>query len=264
MILADVARVRAMDMTEVELMASWREDPFVSPSASDPRRLLATQARLWQALPAEFTPLELSPLTALGSVTKLSGTGQNRVISSMRGSESVYDPVHPLALEASRRRRSGHTRVHLAACHHIAQAWDSPNEPRHETRFGAVSSAPEGGSYVSELALLGLHLGFWAHLLPALSPTARVEVVSWDPVVRTRIEESGITGHECITWGTDGPTWRHPYMVAGFRIVTGEDDVLGDGGLVPWTQMLTGNRKDRCVVSGISVDRLSASPEVSG
>ena len=32
--------------------------------------------------------------------------------------------------------------------------------------------------------------------------------------------------------------------------------VLGDGGFVPWTQALTRNRKDRCLVSGISVDAL--------
>ena len=31
---------------------------------------------------------------------------------------------------------------------------------------------------------------------------------------------------------------------------------IGDGGFVDWTQMMTGSRKERCLISGIGIDRL--------
>ncbi len=35
-----------------------------------------------------------------------------------------------------------------------------------------------------------------------------------------------------------------------------EPTEVGDGGFVTWTQALTRNRKDRCLVSGVSVDAI--------
>ena len=32
---------------------------------------------------------------------------------------------------------------------------------------------------------------------------------------------------------------------------------VGDGGLVPWTQTLLGNRKERLMISGLSLERLA-------
>lgn len=31
---------------------------------------------------------------------------------------------------------------------------------------------------------------------------------------------------------------------------------IGDGGFVDWTQKLLGNKKERCLISGIGLDRL--------
>jgi len=31
---------------------------------------------------------------------------------------------------------------------------------------------------------------------------------------------------------------------------------IGDGGFVDWTQQMTGNKKERCLISGIGLDRL--------
>ncbi|MFV0450992.1 MAG: hypothetical protein ACK5LS_01920 [Propioniciclava sp.] len=253
-ILSDVARARATVSSEEDLLTRWREDAFLQPSLADPRLTLALQTRLWQALPSDFEAVSLSPFTALGSVTRLSGTGQNRVVSTMRGSEVVYDPVHPLALEASRRRRGGYTRVHLAACVQSAHAWEVDEAPRHETRFAAVSSAPDGGSWSTEVSLMAAHLGFWIEALLPVLPTVRLEVVAWEDTARDRLQDSGALDHERVSWGGDGPMWRHPYTVAAFRIMTDDGASLGDGGLVQWTQALTGNRKDRCVISGVSLE----------
>jgi len=31
---------------------------------------------------------------------------------------------------------------------------------------------------------------------------------------------------------------------------------IGDGGFVDWIQQMTGNKKERCVISGIGLDRM--------
>jgi len=36
-------------------------------------------------------------------------------------------------------------------------------------------------------------------------------------------------------------------------------EVIADGGFVDWTQRLTGNRKERLLISGFGVDRLAIS-----
>lgn len=33
---------------------------------------------------------------------------------------------------------------------------------------------------------------------------------------------------------------------------------IGDGGLVDWTQQLVASRKERCMISGLGLDRLAA------
>lgn len=253
-ILADIARSRATAKSEADLMAAWREDPFLKPSPTDPRALLALEACLWQALPAEFHALDLSPFTALGSVRFLSGTGQNRVVSTMRGQENVYDPVHPLALDAARRRRAGQTRVHLASSQRVAHAWDVAGNPQHETRFAVVSSAPDSGGYGTEVDLAAMHLRFWTNGLLPSSPGIHIEVVTWVDGVAERLEAAGALDHERVRWGDDGPDWRHPFTVAAFRVTDAAGVPLGDGGHVQWTQALTGNRKDRCLVSSVSLD----------
>lgn len=253
-ILADVARTRAAALAPGELMRRWREDRFVTPSASDPRVLARLQARLWDALPADFTGVELSPLTALGSVTQLSGVSQNRVITTMRGTEVVFDPVHPLALEASRLRRSGRTRVHLAACQRVAHAWDD-GTGQHETRFALVSSAPDAGGFATEADLIDLHVDYWRDVMGTLVPGGRVELVVAESTLEGHLAERGTRDGLIVVDGADGP-WRNPYSGASFRLVDADGAILGDGGLVTWTQTLTRNRKDRCLVSGIAVDPL--------
>lgn len=257
-ILADVARVRAAELDDADLIDRWRRDPFLTPSPTDPRASLHVQTSLWESLPAEFVGVELSPLTSLGSVSRLSGIGQNRVVSALRGGEVVFDPVHPLALEASRLRRSGHSRVHLATCARIAHAWDSGERHRHEQRWGLISSAPDSGGFSTEAELVNLHVDFWRDAVGALLPGGRVEVVGMEPAIADHLGEQGTCDGLIVHQTKNDGAWRHPYVGAAFRIVTSAGDVLGDGGAVQWTQALTRNRKDRCVVSSISIDGIVA------
>lgn len=259
-VLADIARARASEMQPADLIKRWREDRFLTPRPAEPLVLLPILMTLWQEMPSEFVPLEMSPLTPLGSAAQLSGYGQNRVVSSMRGTEVVSDAVHPLALEASRRRRGGVARVHLATASRVAHAWDhEPDAPAHEHRLTLCSSAPDGGGLSTEADLLELHLNYWRTVLDEVVPDGKLDLVVWDATLAALLADRGHT--DVNVAGRDKTPWRNPYHTAGFRLTTIEDGdelVLGDGGFVQWTQALTRNRKDRCLVSSISIDELVA------
>ena len=261
-ILADVARSRASDQTPADLIKRWREDKLLAPSMLDPREALPITAKLWEAVPPEFVGVTLSQLTSLGSGIHLGGLGQNRVVTTMRGTEVLADPKHGLALEASRRRRNGHSRVHLATHARCTHAWDHSEESSHELRFALVSSAPDGGGLSTEADLLDLHLDYWREIMGTVVPRGRIELTVWDSTLAGLIEARGTRDGVIVVEGTSDERrpWRNPYTTAAFRfVVDGDGDEaheVGDGGFVTWTQALTRNRKDRCLVSGVSVDAI--------
>ncbi|MBB1496073.1 hypothetical protein J4N02_04005 [Propioniciclava sp. MC1595] len=261
-ILADVARSRASDQTPADLIKRWREDKLLAPSMLDPREALPITAKLWEVVPPEFVGVTLSQLTSLGSGIHLGGLGQNRVVTTMRGTEVLADPKHGLALEASRRRRNGHSRVHLATHARCTHAWDHSEESSHELRFALVSSAPDGGGLSTEADLLDLHLDYWREIMGTVVPRGRIELTVWDSTLAGLIEARGTRDGVIVVEGTSDERrpWRNPYTTAAFRfVVDGDGDEpheVGDGGFVTWTQALTRNRKDRCLVSGVSVDAI--------
>ena len=261
-ILADVARSRASDQTPADLIKRWREDKLLEPSMLDPREALPITAKLWEVVPPEFVGVTLSQLTSLGSGIHLGGLGQNRVVTTMRGTEVLADPKHGLALEASRRRRNGHSRVHLATHARCTHAWDHSEESSHELRFALVSSAPDGGGLSTEADLLDLHLDYWREIMGTVVPRGRIELTVWDSTLAGLIEARGTRDGVIVVEGTSDERrpWRNPYTTAAFRfVVDGDGDEaheVGDGGFVTWTQALTRNRKDRCLVSGVSVDAI--------
>ena len=261
-ILADVARSRASDQTPADLIKRWREDKLLAPSMLDPREALPITAKLWEVVPPEFVGVTLSQLTSLGSGIHLGGLGQNRVVTTMRGTEVLADPKHGLALEASRRRRNGHSRVHLATHARCTHAWDHSEESSHELRFALVSSAPDGGGLSTEADLLDLHLDYWREIMGTVVPRGRIELTVWDSTLAGLIEARGTRDGVIVVEGTSDERrpWRNPYTTAAFRfVVDGDGDEaheIGDGGFVTWTQALTRNRKDRCLVSGVSVDAI--------
>ena len=261
-ILADVARSRASVQTPADLIKRWREDKLLEPSMLDPREALPITAKLWEVVPPEFVGVTLSQLTSLGSGIHLGGLGQNRVVTTMRGTEVLADPKHGLALEASRRRRNGHSRVHLATHARCTHAWDHSEESSHELRFALVSSAPDGGGLSTEADLLDLHLDYWREIMGTVVPRGRIELTVWDSTLAGLIEARGTRDGVIVVEGTSDERrpWRNPYTTAAFRfVVDGDGDEpheVGDGGFVTWTQALTRNRKDRCLVSGVSVDAI--------
>jgi len=268
-LLLSVARARAQRVTPHRLLARWREDRFVRPSQVDPRLLARVEPVLWAALPTRFAGVELSPLAPLGCCAALGPVHQNRVVTTLRGSEVVSDPTNALAVEAAARRSTGAGTVHLAACCRVvrAQAFDGPGLSAHFRLFALVSTGRDAGSGRTESAMLVEHLGYWHEVLVRLRVRDAV-TLSVTPFAGGVLAER-LTDEVLPTLAARGAALRLDndrthgvgYYDGGVALsidADGPEGQLGDGGATTWTAQLLGDRKERCLVSCISTERLAA------
>jgi hypothetical protein len=273
-LLLDLVRGRAAVVTPARLMQRWRQDRFVRPAGSDPRRLAAVEAALWSALPDRFAGVELSPVTPLGSVSAMSSVGQNRVLATVRGSEVVSDPTNALAIEAAVRRSSradsAAERVDLAAAHRVlrTQVFTGSREYPHFKLFALVSSGRDRGSGLVEAQFIVDHLRFYAAAISAIAPTMAAELVVSTfrrSAIDERLDELLPALEEfariAVRRDRDRTHGRGYYTshALGINLGTGDGSAdLGDGGLTDWTARLLGDAKERCLTSCISIERLAA------
>lgn len=270
-LLLDVTRRRAADVTPASLMRRWRQDRYVEPAASDPRKVWQAEAALWDLLPGQFAGVALSPVTPLGTCAALGPVSQNRVISTIRGTEVVSDPTNVLALEAALRRRTAREAtdpVHLAACQAVlrAQPFEAPGAFQHFRLFALVSSARDRGSAATEAGMLTAHLRFWIAALAALVPRSRATVgytVFGFPPLAQRMNDTVLpalgpaTGNVTIEEDPDRQHGRGYYQRGAIKIHA-DGQEIGDGGFTDWTARLNNDAKERCFTSCVSTERLAA------
>lgn len=276
-LLLDVARTRAAAVTPAQLMRRWQQDRFVRPATSDPRALAAVEAQLWALLPDRYAGVELSPVAPLGTVSALSSMNQDRVVSTVRGSEVVSDPTNALAIEAASRRREQDPvrdvrRIDVAAVHRVVrgQVFRGPGEFAHFKLFALVSSARDRGSGLVEAEMIVDHLRFYAAALAALAPEVRAELIvstfqhtAVDERLDELLPELDRFGPAAVVRRDRERTHGRGYYTSHALQVDlhtdgGAAGNLGDGGLTGWTARLLGDAKERCLTSCISIERLVA------
>jgi hypothetical protein len=109
-LLLEVARARAAGRGPADLVEQWDRDRFVQPALVDQRSLVEVDRHLLAAASA-FESMELSPVAPLGVCSGMGHASQNKVLSTLRGTEVVSDPTNVMALRvctpAPPRRRDG-------------------------------------------------------------------------------------------------------------------------------------------------------------
>jgi hypothetical protein len=272
-LLLEVMRVRARRVSSTRVLQRWRDDRFVRPSVHDPRATSRLEARLWELLPETFVGLDLSPVAPLGTCSAVAPVDQNRVLSTIRGTEVLSDPTNGLAVEAAdRRSRVGRRhRVDLAACHRVvrAQVPPGPGFSAHFRLFALVSSARDEGSGRVEAAMLVDHLRFWSRVLGEFAPHKQPRLtftVFGTSVLAERFLDTirpAVLGPSAVDLVADPKRTQgagyYDQVAVGLRVHDdGQEVDLGDGGVTTWTAALLGDAKERCVVSCAATERLSA------
>lgn len=98
-------RRQAARVTPAQVLAQYRRDRFTGPTSTDPTALAEFDRFAFDTLRARgYTPVELSPVAPLDTVSALSPLNQNLVLTTARGTELVADSTNVLALESAVRR----------------------------------------------------------------------------------------------------------------------------------------------------------------
>jgi hypothetical protein len=273
-LLLAVARARAARLTPADVLRQYAGDRFTAPAAVPYRRLRHAEDALLSALPATYDVVTLAPLAPLGTHSVVAGLDQNRVVSTVRGSEVGADATTGLALEVAVRRRAAlaveprsTAEVRLAAVQRVVrgQVFGDPGAPAHFALLGLVSGGRDTGNQEFERRHVTEHVRSAAVALRAagLGPfELRLTVLDG------RGRAAADAAREALNAAADMTVVEDPHRAAGgyysalcyklFATVGGQPYEVGDGGLVDWTQRLLGNRKERLMISGIGVDRVAA------
>ena len=264
-LLLSVSATRAARVSPSQLLAATR---FTQPAKSDPRALSALEHHLWGLLPGDFEGLELSPVAPLGVCAVMAGVSQNRVMSTVRGSEVVSDATNVLAVEAARRRKDGQPpAVHLAASHRLLRTQHFGGDASaHFRLFSLVSSTRDRGSGRAQADLVALHLEYWAEALKAiLSPGLRwyvdYTIFRFGAVAERMHDEliPALSARGVSFRVLEARSGRDYYGDLAFKInvetPSGITEV-GDGGLTRWTAQLMNDAKEHCLISCVATERL--------
>ena len=258
-LLLEVMRRRAMSRTPADVLAQYRRDRFVRPSAIDQRVLVELDGHLL-AVAERFAAIELSPVAPLGTCSTLGLTDQNRTLTALRGTEVVSDPTNVLALECGERLRSAPgEHVHLATSQRVIRAQPFPDKPGYAAHFRIfvlASGGREREDHAFAVESLVLHITTMQRALDRLEQhgyrfgARRVDVLA-------TAERAALADRVAAATGGVRKVLEHPYYSGGVRYMlwvtapSGEEVPLIDGGLFDWLAQLTANRRNVYVASGM-------------
>lgn len=270
-VLLEVFRRRAGALTPALVLDRYKESRFVQPSPVDPVEFATAVQAAWAALPAGYSAVELSPLVPLGTHSAMASVHQDRVVTTIRGTEVAADATAALALECARRRRRADVRVGLVAVQRQvrAQLFTAPGLSPHFTMLAMATAGRarpragfEGGALLDQIGyavevVRALHPG-WSFRLELIDLSGRAK--AWEELVLAPLDRRCAD----LRWSRHLEDAARPegayYERASYKLFAGPPDGPGtwvcDGGCAPWTAALLSDRKERLVVSGLALERL--------
>jgi hypothetical protein len=280
-LLLEVFRRKTDRLSAPELLRQYRQNRFVQPAAVDAVGF-AEFCLHWlkAARDAGFQPLQLSPVSPLGSCSVFGAVHQNKVMSALRGAELVADATNVLALESAVQRRDQGfppEALHFSVVHRHVRAQEVPKVPGFSAHFsilGLTSAGRDTGSFAFEKENLLRHIAFYktffeekldlapvkirlksldadgmenrlvrsvASFLQETEPAWPVEIIE-----SQQSEQAYYRGlqFKIVIPNPGGTTTQHPEFE------------IADGGFTDWTQRLSQNAKERLLISGMGLELL--------
>jgi hypothetical protein len=260
-LLLGVAEQRAAQRSAAQVQQQWERDRFVCPAYVDQRTLNQLDGHLLAAASA-FEALELSPLAPLGSCSAIALASQNKIVSTVRGTEVVSDPTNLLALESARRlRENGRQTIRLATSHRCVRAQPVPNTAGYAAHFRLFCITTAGHERKDQAFLVE---SLCEHIQTHFSALNRLEQHGYgfpDRTIKILATPQRQALGERIASGVGGTavvfeTLAHDYydglrFMISARSRGGEHVPLIDGGAFDWLRKLTSNNKLVFVASAL-------------
>lgn len=265
--LLEVLRRRAAGQTPAAVMRRASTNRLVEPGTVDGRALHRVIATVIAAVPTTFEFLELAPVAPLGTHSVMATVHQHKVVATVRGTEVAADPTNALAIVAARRRQSQPQAQiqRLAAVQRILRAQPFGDQGQaHFSVVGLVTAGRDRGNldFERDAIIEQLHV-----LVAAVKSVTNAAIDVRMTSLRDEFTEALIDDARALI--TDATVTTDPDRVSGrgyyrdlcFKVLVGTGPArleVGDGGFTDWTQQLVGSRKERLLISGLGMDRLTS------
>lgn len=271
LLLAMFAR-RAQAASPQQVLQAMRGSRFACPSSLDPVAMHRLEAALLQrARQQGIQPRLLSPVAPFGSCSAFGCVSQDKVLSAVRGMEVAPDPSNLLALLLAQdllAHRIGAAPVHYAATLRVvrAQPGKGGEGMAHFGVLGIASYGRDTGSYRCEQQLLQRHLQYYCSLFDGRADGQLLCLLRRRGGYRdTEGFFERAAGFVRCTFPQlalelqTGQEQNAYYRGLNFKLYWQQGETrfeVADGGFTDWLGRLTGSKKERCLVSGLGLERM--------
>jgi hypothetical protein len=243
------------------LRDQWAQDRFVQPCQLDQRALLELDLHLFAAA-AEFEAVELSPVAPLGVCASIALASQNKIVSTVRGTEVVSDPTNVLMLECARRLQVDATKsVRLATSHRCVRAQAVPKQPgfaAHFRMFCLASAGHERENREFTSSSLAEHINTHLAALRRLEQngyaiagrSVRILSIERNADLAKRVAAQ-VQGAQVEHQALDHAYYDGVRFMIDVQAPNGARIPLIDGGAFDWLRRISSNRKLVYVASGM-------------
>ncbi|NML40112.1 hypothetical protein HHL17_23135 [Chitinophaga sp. G-6-1-13] len=270
-LLMEVFRLRAEQMPVSSLLQQYQRNAFAQPADTDMVLLLEKELAILRYLrEQDYQPLELSPVGQFGSCAVVGTVSQNKIVSAIRHTEVMADATNALALHMAGLRSAGGFNSEIlrySTVHRHIRAMRMPVKgyTPHFKVACMVAAGKDTGNYSFELTAIKEQL---LHTYWLLTVIFAIQQVSVKIIPRSGYPgDTLISGIRELAAGMPMKVTVEPpaeennyYKGLQFKVLIqpeqGPEMEIADGGFTDWTQQLTGNRKERCLISGIGLSLL--------
>jgi hypothetical protein len=262
---------KTASLSPSDLLRLYKTNRFVKPAQTPVIRLRKQELESLQLLSENgFEPLDLSPVSMLGTCSTLGTVSQNKIISATRGTEVLADATNAMAMHiAYLRKFEGNKEPLLQFCttHRHIRTPEVKVEgfTAHFKIACMVSSGKDTGNYTFEKQTLFNHFQSLQQLLKQLFNTEvkyfKLQSRSGYPdsqrLIREVLKETEVN----FPVVSDAPhTENNYYQGLQFKavITIGKKEIeIADGGFVNWTSQLLESKKERLLISGLGLEYLT-------
>jgi hypothetical protein len=257
--------------TPAQLLQLYDLNRFVKPADVHVIQLRLKELNTLQLLAANgFEPLELSPVSLLGTCSVVGTVNQKKIISATRGTEVLSDATNAIAMHIAHQKKvlgNNAPMLHYCTTHrHIrTQPLQIKGHTPHFTIACLVTAGKDTGNFSFEKEALTSHV---KALQAVLKEVFNIDIKYLKLQLRDGYKEgerlitalfNEVNQHLPVIIDKQSPQndYYHGIQYKVMIAIAGKEIEIADGGLVTWTQQLLDNRKERLFISGLGIEYLS-------
>lgn len=275
-LLLEVFNKQIEERTAPEMLKLYRHNRFVKPADLPVLKLREAEIHLLQIFQADgFEPVELSPVSVLGSCAVVAPADQKKILSALRGTEVLADATNAIALHISELKQSHvwkpkslHEKLRFGTIqrHVRTQAISGKGFTPHFKIGCLVTSGMDAGSFLFEKEALSEHVGVMKKIFEGYY---HVDHLSFRLICRKGYADASRLAREVKQYlelqhpGIGVAVVENPEKEIGYYkgiqykvdiSVKGKTYEIGDGGFTDWTQQLLQNKKERLLITGFGFE----------